>query len=137
MLHATILGTFFLYIISNVQIKLRLILRYHYYFVKGQISPEGERCFLLIVSSWIEHILQLKILTSVAGSNIFFNSKHSLGVPIGSGAREATCVGRTVLGRTAVGLRGMVIACCEGAAPFIAGTPRVPTTLQKEQSNQH
>lgn len=79
----------------------------------------------------------IDILTSVAGSNIFFNSKHSLGVPIGSEAMVTTCAGRTGIGRMAVGLMGIVIDCCNGADPFSTGTPRDATALQKDQVSIH
>lgn len=68
----------------------------------------------------------------MVGSNIFFNSKHSLGFPIGSGAIEATWAGRTEVGSTVVGFRGKFIACCDVADPLSPGPPpRGPTTLKK------
>lgn len=65
----------------------------------------------------------------MAGSNIFFKSKHSLGIPIGSGAMEITWAGRIDVGSNVAAL--VMKACCEGADPFVAGTPRAPTTLEK------
>lgn len=58
------------------------------------------------------------------GSNIFFNNKHSLGIPTGS----ATGVGMTCVGRTDAGItpglpKGMLKACWTGTDPFTVGTP--------------
>lgn len=63
-------------------------------------------------------------LTSVVGSNIFFNSKHSVGVPTGS----ATWVGIICVGRAGAGINpglptGKLIACWAGADPFTVGKP--------------
>ena len=71
-----------------------------------------------------------KIQTSVAGSNIFFNNKHSLGCPIGSRAVVDMIGGRTGAGYAAWPLTGSVTACGFGADPLRRGTPREPVMLQ-------
>lgn len=60
----------------------------------------------------------------MVGSNIFFNSKHSLGVPTGS----ITWVGIICVGRAGTGINpglpiGRLTACWPGADPFIMGKP--------------
>ena len=73
----------------------------------------------------VQLYLNQLILTSVVGSNIFFNSKLSLGVPTGS----ATVVGISCVGRAGAGIIpglpiGKLIACWAGADPFtMGGTP--------------
>lgn len=70
--------------------------------------------------------------TSVAGSNIFFNSKHSLGVPTGSAAGVGiACAGRAGPETAACPLTGKLRACGFGADPFSTGAPREPAMLQK------
>ena len=52
-----------------------------------------------------------RLRTSVAGSNIFFRSKHSLGFPIGSVATEVTSAGRAGAGTAVCPLKGKVMPC--------------------------
>ena len=71
-----------------------------------------------------------KIQTSVAGSNIFFNNKHSLGCPIGSRAAVDMIGGRTDAGYAVWPLTGNETTCGFGADPLRRGTPREPVRLQ-------
>ena len=60
---------------------------------------------------------------SVAISNIFFNSKHSVGFPTGSEVGEVTtCVGRAGTETTAWPLIDKLMACWFGADPLSMGT---------------
>lgn len=72
---------------------------------------------------------QKKIQTSVAGSNIFFSSKHSLGWPTESRAVVDMIGGRIGVGYAAWPLTGKVTACGFGADPLRRGTPREPVML--------
>lgn len=74
------------------------------------------------------------IRTSAPGSNIFFNSKHSLGFPTGSGTIDAiSCAGRTGVGIAAgAPPKAILIDCWVGADPFSPGTPSDPATLQQK-----
>lgn len=102
--HPAVFRTLFLYILFYVYIKIWFCLRIVIFFISTLLCETsygyGEK--YIINSSQ----------TSVLGSNIFFNNKHSLGIPTGS----ATGVGMTCVGRTDAGItpglpKGMLKAC--------------------------
>lgn len=84
MLHPATFRAFFFNIVFNVYIKIWLPLQYNIKFQNKFFFFEGK-----------QNNLYQRAQTSVAGSNIFFNSRHSLGFPMGS----VTANGITVAGR--------------------------------------
>lgn len=74
----------------------------------------------------------MKKYTSVAGSNKFFSSRHSLGLPTGSEAgEESTWPGSVGAGVAACPLTTK--GCCTEAVLLSTGTPSVPAMLQSRQ----
>lgn len=114
MLHSAILRTLFLYVLFNVYIKIWFSLHcnlFHQYLCE-------------ISNGYGVKYISSSSQTSVLGSNIFFNNKHSLGIPTGS----TTGVGITCAGRPEAGITpglpiGMLKACWTGTDPFTIGTP--------------
>lgn len=81
--------TFFLNVLFNVQIVLWIRLSQY---SKDDKLPQNRKLANKMGGKINETPKRLQ--TSVAGSNIFFRSKHSLGFPIGSGAKEVKSAGR-------------------------------------------
>lgn len=116
MFHMTEVGALFLHFLFDIQIKIRLRLQHN-----SKFSTSFDKAQNKIREAQ----------TSVFGSNMFFNSKHSLGSPTGSEPEdEATRAGRAEAASAACPLTGRPTACWFGGGPLITGTPRDPAILQ-------
>lgn len=123
MYHPATFRTFFLYILFNIHIKLWISLE-----KKRMWSVSFPFSFRLFSPlNRDKPKLTRKPRTSVAGSNILFSSRHSVGLPTGIVA----ATGRTGAVTAACPLIGKFITLWFVADPFRAGTPRDPTILKK------